>query len=403
MQVTPEFFTDSDAPLQVLLFVDDRPSSKEQIQQVQDFLQGRSGLERLAFQIVEVAEHPYLAEHFRIIATPALIKIRPEPWHTVIGSNLIHELEALWPYWEQVVEDSLEQNGGQDLGETCDPQTLLSSDPQPRPSSLVLGSVAYSAELIHQADEIFQLKRENAALQDQLEFKDRILAMLAHDLRNPLTATSLALETLEMAFDHQDERSALMTPDLVAQLVQHARTQTRTIERMITDILQATRGSQSELQLRPEVFSLGDLGREVLDHFGDRLRAKCQVLSVDIPQDLPPVYADQERIRQVITNLVDNAIKYTPKEGMILVSVLHRTTQKVQMSVSDNGPGIPEANQKHIFEENFRLQRDKKQDGYGIGLALCQELIRAHYGQIWVDSVPGQGSCFHFTLPIYRE
>ena len=121
----------------------------------------------------------------------------------------------------------------------------------------------------------------------------------------------------------------------------------------------------------------------------------------DIPNDLPKVYADADRIHQVITNLLDNAIKYTPPEGEINVSILHRTTQKVQASVCDNGPGIPEENQEKIFEERYRLKRDEFQEGYGIGLALCRRIIRAHYGRIWVDSVPGQGSCFHFTLPVY--
>jgi two-component system clock-associated histidine kinase SasA len=88
---------------------------------------------------------------------------------------------------------------------------------------------------------------------------------------------------------------------------------------------------------------------------------------------------------------------------VIQVSVLHRTTQKVQVSVCDNGPGIPDENQKHIFEDHFRLQRDEMKEGYGIGLSLCQRIIRAHQGQIWVDSAPSQGSCFHFTLPVYRH
>ena len=86
---------------------------------------------------------------------------------------------------------------------------------------------------------------------------------------------------------------------------------------------------------------------------------------------------------------------------MIRISGLHRTTQKVQISVCDNGPGIPEENRDRIFEERFRLERDAHHEGYGIGLSLCQRIIRAHYGQVWVDSPPTGGSCFHFTLPVY--
>ena len=119
-------------------------------------------------------------------------------------------------------------------------------------------------------------------------------------------------------------------------------------------------------------------------------------------QDVPAVYADEELIRQVIVNLLDNAVKYTPEGGKVTMSILHRTTQKVQVSICDTGPGIPEEKRERIFEGHFRLQRDQGKEGYGLGLSLCRKIIRVHYGQIWVDSVLGQGSCFHFTLPVYR-
>ena len=76
--------------------------------------------------------------------------------------------------------------------------------------------------------------------------------------------------------------------------------------------------------------------------------------------------------------------------------------QKIQISICDTGHGIPEAKKERIFESHVRLQRDEGAEGYGLGLSVCHKIITAHYGQIWVDSVPGQGSCFHFTLPLYR-
>jgi len=141
---------------------------------------------------------------------------------------------------------------------------------------------------------------------------------------------------------------------------------------------------------------------EVLDALSDRFQAKSQHVEQDIPSDLPTIRADSERVRQVVTNLLDNAIKYTPVAGTIHVSILHRTAQKVQVSICDNGPGIPEENRERIFEDHYRLKRDEAKDGYGIGLSLCQRIIRAHYGQIWVDSTTSQGSCFHFTLPVFK-
>jgi two-component system clock-associated histidine kinase SasA len=171
---------------------------------------------------------------------------------------------------------------------------------------------------------------------------------------------------------------------------------------MVTDILQAARGVSAELQIQPRELPLSELCLEVIDAMNRKCEAKSQHLESDIPEDLPQIYADPERVRQVIINLIDNAIKYTPEGGKIQVSALHRTTQKIQVSICDTGPGIPEENKERIFEDSFRLKRDEAKDGYGIGLSLCQRIIRAHYGQIWVDSVPNQGSCFHFTLPVYR-
>jgi two-component system clock-associated histidine kinase SasA len=171
---------------------------------------------------------------------------------------------------------------------------------------------------------------------------------------------------------------------------------------MITDILQAARGASSELQIQPQKLDLGMLCTDVLEHLRHRFQSKAQRVEQDIPSDLPVIFADGERIRQVLINLLENAIKYTPAGGTIQLSVLHRTSQKVQVSVCDNGPGIPLENQEQIFEDRFRLKRDENKEGYGIGLSLCQRIVRAHYGQIWVDSTPNKGSCFHFTLPVFR-
>ncbi|NET53595.1 MAG: histidine kinase, partial [Merismopedia sp. SIO2A8] len=131
-----------------------------------------------------------------------------------------------------------------------------------------------------------------------------------------------------------------------------------------------------------------------------QFKAKSLQIKTDIPNDLPHVYADPDRVRQLLLNLLDNAAKYTPVGGTIDISALHRTTQTIQVTICDSGPGIPKENQERIFEDQFRLKRDEETEGYGIGLSLCQRIVRAHYGQIWVDSSLGQGSSFHFTLPV---
>jgi len=363
----------SQPPLKLLLFIDKRPSSIEQLRQIRSQLKKLKTDYAYDLTVVDVAEQPYLAEHFKLVATPCLIKVYPEPWQTLAGSNLVNQLIAYWPFWQQSAADCLTQS---------------STGNHPTTSS---------AETFQLSDQVFRLKQEQEALQEQLRFKDRLVAMLAHDLRNPLTAVLMALETIEFSWGLENEL-ALETRE---QLMKHARTQARVIEQMITDLLESGRGSLAELQIQPRKLVLMALYQEVIEPLTTRTKAKSQQVKIDIPNDLPTVYADGEKVRQVLINLLDNAIKYTPAGGVIKVSMLHRTTQKVQVSISDNGLGIPVENQKQIFEEQFRLPRDQDQEGYGIGLALCQRIIRAHYGQLWVDSLPQQGSCFHFTLPVY--
>ncbi|WNF15674.1 histidine kinase [Microcystis aeruginosa] len=364
--------------IQLLLFVDDRPSSQEIIRQIQSYLQSLKSDYPIDLQIIEIRQQPHLVEHFRLVATPALVKIAPAPRHTLAGSNLVEQFKKWLVRWQKAIKEEVKNHHAEDEQRQ---------------------EVEHSGELIRIADEVFRLKQEKEELLEQLKFKDQILAMLAHDLRSPLTAASIAVETLELAYHQPDTERSLQ---LREQLHQQARKQFRIMNRLITDILQASKSMAAQFTLHQSKFYLQALCQEILSQFTDTFQEKTLTLQSDIPQDLPPVYADEELIRQVIINLLENGIKYTPPGGEITLSVLHRTTQKVQVSISDTGPGIPEEKQEHIFEGHVRLKRDEGKEGYGIGLSVCRKIIRAHYGQIWVDSVPDHGSSFHFTLPVYR-
>ena len=371
-----------EVPLKLLLFIDRRPSSAEQVRQIRQHVEGLESDISPVLEVVDVSEQPYLAEHFRLVVTPTLIKISAAGRQTLTGSDIISQIDYWWSRWQAEAKSD----------EAAGDEHLLND-----------ASIAQSTEVIHLSDEIFRLKQLNAEVNAKLEFKDRIIAMLAHDLRNPLTAASIAIETLEMGYDSNKERRSRFRPELTVQLLRNAKTQIRSIDRMITDILQAAHGPSVDLQIFPKELNLQELCLEVVDAMLSKVKDKEQVIKLDIPQDLPQVHADINQVRRVITNLLDNAVKYTPIGGEMVITALHRTTQKVQVSIQDTGPGIPADQQARIFEESFRLQRDQSQDGYGLGLALCLRIVRAHYGQIWVDSDPQQGSTFHFTLPVYRQ
>ena len=387
MEALSQKINQSEVPLKLLLFIDKRPNSGEQIRQIRHHLKRLQGTYPFRLDVVDVGEQPYLAEHFKLVATPALIKISPPPQQTLAGSDIVSQLERWWPRWQQEVDAEL----------ALPPSPLTNHTP---PS--VLDSITHSAKLIQLSDEIFRLNQLKEEFEAQLRFKDRIIAMMAHDLRNPLTAASIAIDTLELGYARKGFKNAQLTPELTGQLLNHAKTQIRTIDRMITDILQAAHGASAELQIQPQAQDLNLLCLEALESMKSKFQAKAHKVTTDIPEDLPRVYADPEQVRRVIVNLLDNAAKYTAEGGKIDISALHRTTQKVQVSIHDTGPGIPKENRERIFEESFRLQRDQEKDGYGLGLALCQRIIRAHYGQIWVDSVCGEGSYFNFTLPVYQ-
>ena len=393
MQVSQDQPIYSEAPLQLLLFVDERPKSRQQVQRIRAYLKELQAEYTFEVQIIDIGQQPYLAEHFKLIATPALIKIHPEPRQILAGSNIIAQLKNWWPRWQAAVDAYLKLQ--EDLQERLEDKARATL-----PKSTI-HSVAVSAELIRLSDEIFRLKQEKDNLQEQLQFKDRVIAMLAHDLRNPLTAVAIAIETLQSNYNLEKGEFQRLKPSMTLHLLKQARNQTKIIDRMIADLLQVGRGKDTEFPVIPQKLQLGKLCLDVLEELCDRYTAKCQEVETDIPYDLPYVYADPERIRQVLVNLLDNAIKYTPEGGKISVAGLHRTTQKVQFSIGDTGPGIPVENRDRIFENHFRLQRDEGTEGYGIGLCLCQRIILAHYGQIWVDSAPNNGAWFHFTLPVY--
>jgi two-component system, OmpR family, clock-associated histidine kinase SasA len=389
--------SNSPASLQLLLFLDERMASYVQNQEIRDKLANLDRERSFELQIVDVGKQPDLTEHYRVIATPALVKLYPRPRQILAGSNLLDQIDNWWERWQgdiAAVGDDFSPN----YAEYPDV-----SDPEERHKERVIlsDSIGYVSNLIKLTDEIFTLKQDKEELLDRLKFQDRAIAILAHDLRNPLTAAALALETLEIIHNPLDDRANSLDPITIDKLIKRARVQLQSINRLVNDILQPL-ATTTELDLRPQKLDLTELILEVISQLDDQFQTKSQAITTDIPQDLPLIYGDEDKLRQVIANLLDNAIKYTPISGQIHVSTLHRTAQTIQVSIADNGLGIPEENQKHIFQDRYRLDRDLLQSGYGVGLAVCQQIVRAHYGQIWVESVPGKGSIFHFTLLVYR-
>jgi two-component system, OmpR family, clock-associated histidine kinase SasA len=381
--------------LQLLLFLDERMTSYIHNQEIRDKLAILNVEDSFELQVVDVGKQPDLAEHYRVIATPALLKLYPKPRQILAGSNLSDQIDNWWERWQE----ELSAEGGDLVDQSGE---LAGLDRQLPKKLLLSDSHSYVSKLLKLTDEVFTLKQEKEELLDRLKLQDRAMSVLAHDLRNPLTAAALALGTLEIIHNPEDYRANALDPVKIARLIDRARTQLQSIDKLVNDILQPRATTSSQLDICPQKLDLMQLILGVVTQLDSQFKTKSQIITTDIPQDIPTVYGDVAKLRQVIVNLLDNAIKYTPDRGQIHISALHRTAQTIQVSITDNGLGIPAEKQKVIFKDRHRLDRDLSQSGYGIGLSVCQQIIRAHYGQIWVESFPGKGSVFNFTLLVHQ-
>ncbi|WP_235299837.1 ATP-binding protein, partial [Synechococcus sp. GFB01] len=157
-----------------------------------------------------------------------------------------------------------------------------------------------------------------------------------------------------------------------------------------------------EALFNPQRLDLGKVAAEAILELEKLWIGRQLELITDIPADLPDVYADQRRMRQVFLNLLENALKFTPEGGRVSLTLLHRTSHWVQVSICDSGPGIPSEEQQRIFLDRVRLpQTSASAPGYGVGLSVCRRIAEVHGGRIWVVSEPGEGACFHFTVPVW--
>jgi two-component system, NtrC family, sensor histidine kinase KinB len=153
-----------------------------------------------------------------------------------------------------------------------------------------------------------------------------------------------------------------------------------------------------KINLELETMDVRNIFYQIRDVFKNQIEAKHVNLTSDIPEDLPTVRADENKIMWVLTNLVSNALRYVRPGGHIGLKA-DRISAHVQVSVTDDGQGIPLEYQSKIFQK-FVQVNGQEPGGTGLGLAICKEIVRAHRGTIWVESSPGHGSIFTFTLPI---
>lgn len=172
------------------------------------------------------------------------------------------------------------------------------------------------------------------------------------------------------------------------------------LTKIIRDTMELMKIESNKLNLEKEVFSITELAKEVVDELQIIAQKKEHELLIDFKKNIPQIMADKNRIRQVLNNLINNAIKYTSKEGKINVIIL-KENNYLHIMVRDNGIGIPLEEQNKIFAKFYKVSNHLEDaSGTGLGLAICKGVIDAHDGEIWVESKTGKGATFHLRIPI---
>ena len=245
-------------------------------------------------------------------------------------------------------------------------------------------------------DEVGQLaaafNRMSRELENLEASRRDLVANVSHELKTPITAIRAHLENL---LDGVEQPNPEILEIMLAQ--------SERLGRLVEQLLDLSKLESGEVPLRREEVALAPLVAQVVSEIEVACADRDVALTSDLPDDLPAIEADPERVHQVLFNLVDNAVRFTPEGGAVRIEA-ERHDGSVLVSVVDTGVGIPEAALPRLFERFYRVDssRSRGDGGTGIGLAIARSVVEAHGGTIHAESEPGQGSVFTFDLPLAR-
>jgi two-component system phosphate regulon sensor histidine kinase PhoR len=226
----------------------------------------------------------------------------------------------------------------------------------------------------------------------RLETERRHLVnMFAHDLKTPVVGMAGLIRRLLQG------KAGPLSPEQTAYLDTIDREMTR-LEKLITSFLEFARLDLRLLTPQPEVIQVRDECLEVITLMTPLAEAKEMSLETALPPQLPALRVDPLLLRRALENLLSNAIKFSPPGTTVLLQVSEEDSQ-VRFAVKDQGPGIPPEDLPHLFEFFYRGKAATGEEGFGLGLATVKRIIDSHGGRLWVDTAPGQGATFYFTLP----
>lgn len=243
-------------------------------------------------------------------------------------------------------------------------------------------------------DELGQLARSFNQMAEKLEkveeMRRQLLGDVAHELRTPLTTIIGSMEALEDGF--------LPASSETYQTIQ---SEAQRLNVLVDDLQELSRVEARAYDLNLQSVQFSEIVNTMQKRFSAQFEKKGVFFNIEIPENLPAILADEGRIVQVLTNLLNNALLYTSKNGTVKLKVTE-VTNGLEISVKDNGIGIPKNELKHIFTRFYRVDKSRSRHagGSGIGLTISKHLVEAHEGRIWVESEgEGKGSTFFFYLP----
>ena len=228
---------------------------------------------------------------------------------------------------------------------------------------------------------------------DQL--KDDFIGLVSHELRSPLTVITGAVNTVLTEGDR-------LSPEETSQLLTDAALEADALSHLLSNLLELSRAQANRLLIHAEPVSVARIIQDTVEEI--KRQSSAHQFILNIPKKLPTVCADRLRLERVLYNLIDNAVKYSPQGGEVRVLVKSEE-ERLVISVSDQGIGISLSDQAKLFGPFQRLEESKLEGvrGLGLGLLVCRRLVETHGGRIWVESEPGKGSTFFFTMPLEYE
>lgn len=234
----------------------------------------------------------------------------------------------------------------------------------------------------------------------QLEtIRREFISNISHELRTPLASLKALAETL------QD--SAIDDPVASRRFLQQIESEVDSLSQMVSELLELARIESGKVPLQFNSLSPSEIIQPAIDRLGLQAERAGVSIRLDLQQDVPDVLADQNRIEQVVVNLLHNAIKFTPSGGMIKIEITPGEYKNIPdqliFSLRDTGSGISPDDLPRIFERFYKADRARSSGGTGLGLAIARHLVEAHGGRIWVESQLGSGSTFFFSLPIAKD